>query len=271
MRYINPTSNRGLVNLLADFILSKLTLDYDSVIEVTDCGKFFVINGITNRKDYLDMPKIQEEFAEKHKELITKFGHDQINVIDLVMYDTQLEHKNEYWFTLHNTERPLYSKKLKEFVESTDLNLCSAQEMDNIYLELDYSENNTSNLNYFTYSPMTVTSEFPYGHSLNMGRLHMYYSEYIANHIFSTISSNKIEFKVSTKINQDEDFDIEVYSPNSPYPNKTIKSLILDVFNFDLTDFQFLFVNYDVSKDLTEPFEKKPWLVKDRIEDVIIF
>ena len=271
MRYINPKSNRGLVNLLADFILIKLTLDYDSVIEVTDCGKFFVINGITNSKDILEMSKIQEEFAEKHKELITKFGHDQINVIDLIMYDTELETKQEYWFTLHNTERPLYSKKLKEFVESTDLKLCSAQEMDNIYLELDYSENNTSNLNYFTYSPMTITSEFPYGHSLNMGRLHLYYSEYIANHIFSTISSNKIEFKISTKINQDEDFDIEVYSPNSPYSNKTIKSLILDVFNFDLTDFQFLFVNYDVSRDLTEPFEKKPWLVKDRVEDVIIF
>lgn len=271
MRYINPNSNRGLVNLLADFIIIKLTLDYDSIIEVTDCGKFFVINGITNKKDSLDMVKIKEEFTEIHKEFLSKFGYEQFNVIDLIMYDSELEQKEEYWFTLHNTERPLYSNKLKSFVKSTEIKLCSAQEIDNIHLELDYSEKNTSNLNFFRYTPMTVTSEFPYGYSLNMGRLHLYYSEYISNHIFTTIMSNKLEFKFSTKINDDDDFDIEVYSSNSPYSNETIKSLILDVFNFNLNDFKFLISNYDLTKDLTEPFEKKPWLIKDRVEDVIIF
>ena len=270
MKYINPNSNRGLVNKLADFILNKLTLEYDSVIEVSDCGKFFVINGITNSKDILDMSKIQDEFSESNKELLSKFGYEHINVIDLIMYNSDLEYKTDYWFTLHNTDRPIYSNKLTTFVESTNLNLWSVQEMNNLYLELDYSETNTSNLDNFIYSPMTVTSEFPYGHSLNMGRLHLYYSEYISNHIFPTIMSNRIEFKVSTKINDNEDFDIEVYSPNSPYSNETIKSLILDVFNFNLSDFKFLLSNYDLSEDLSNPFEKKPWLIKDRIGDLII-
>jgi hypothetical protein len=77
MKYINTNSNRGLVNKLADHILSKINSDqeYNSVIEVTDCGKFFVINGMTNSNEVLDMPKIADEFTEQNKELLSKFGY----------------------------------------------------------------------------------------------------------------------------------------------------------------------------------------------------
>ena len=89
MKYINLKSNRGLVNKMADFILTKLTLEYDSVIEVTDCGKFFVINGMTNSKEVLEMSKIKEQFLEENKELLTEFGYENVNVIDLIMYDVE--------------------------------------------------------------------------------------------------------------------------------------------------------------------------------------
>ncbi len=172
MRYINPNSNRGLVNKMADYILKKLTLDYDSVIEVTDCGKFFVINGMTNRKDILEMSKIQEEFTEQNKELLSKFGYENINVIDLIMYDVELESKTDYSFTFYNTERPSFSKRLIEFIKSNDLNVWSASDNYGLQVEVDYSEAKTPSLVNFNYSPLSVTSEFPYGHSLNMGRLH---------------------------------------------------------------------------------------------------
>ena len=59
MKYINENSNRGLVNLFSDYIVNLINKDkqYDVVIEVTDCGKFFVVNGMTNSDKILDMLK----------------------------------------------------------------------------------------------------------------------------------------------------------------------------------------------------------------------
>jgi hypothetical protein len=271
MKYINLKSNRGLVNKMADFILTKLTLDYDSVIEVTDCGKFFVINGMTNSKEVLEMSKIKEQFLEENKELLTEFGYENVNVIDLIMYDVELEQKTDYWFTYHKTHRPSFSKEQQELSEHTDLNIWSITQTDTLNIELDYSETETSNLTNFTYSPLTTTSEFPYGHSLNMGRLHYYYSEYISNHIFTIIDAKKIDFKISTKLNNDEDFDIELISDSKLYSKDVIKSLVLDVFDFNLDNFKYILSNYDIKEDLELPFGPKPWLVKDRIEDLIVF
>ena len=57
MKYINENSNRGLVNLFSDYIVNQINKDkqYDTVIEITDCGKFFVVNGMTNSDKILDM------------------------------------------------------------------------------------------------------------------------------------------------------------------------------------------------------------------------
>jgi hypothetical protein len=104
-----------------------------------------------------------------------------------------------------------------------------------------------------------------------MGRLHYYYSEYISNHIFTIIDAKKIEFKISTKLNTDEDFDIELISDSKLYSKDVIKSLVLDVFDFNLDDFKFILSNYDIREDLENPFGVKPWLVKDRTEDLIVF
>lgn len=270
MRYINPNSNRGLVNKMADFILKKITLDYDSVIEVTDCGKFFVINGMTNSKDVLDMSKVSDEFVDQNKELVSKFGYEKLNVIDLIMYDVELESKTDYSFTFYNTDRPIFSKRIHEFLKSNDLNVWSISDNNGLEVELDYSESKTPSLVSFSYSPLTVSSEFPYGHSLTMGRLHYYYSEYICNHLFNVIKSNKINFKISTNLNEEEDFDIELYSETKHYPDKIVKSLVLDVFDFKLDNFKYLLSTYDLLEDLEKPFSVKPWLVKDRLEELII-
>lgn len=271
MKYINLKSNRGLVNKMADFILKKITLDYDSVIEVTDCGKFFVINGMTNSKEILDMSKIKDEFLKDNEELLSEFGYENVNVIDLIMYDVELEQKTDYWFTYHNTQRPSFPYQLQDFVNDTKLNIWSVTQTDKLNIELDYSERETTDLTNFTYSPLTTTSEFPYGHSLNMGRLHYYYSEYISNHIFNLINANKIDFKISTNLNKNEDFDIELITDSKLYSKEVIESLVLDVFDFNLDNFKFILSNYDLIDDIEKPFDKKPWLIKDRTEDLIIF
>ena len=55
------------------------------------------------------------------------------------------------------------------------------------------------------------------------------------------------------------------------YDSKTIKSLILDVFDFDLEDFSNRMESYDLTQDILDPEGEKPYLVQDRLEDVIIF
>ena len=54
MRKLDVNTRRGIVNLFADFILSKIDKKENSIIQVTDFEKFFVIRGITTSKEILD-------------------------------------------------------------------------------------------------------------------------------------------------------------------------------------------------------------------------
>ena len=95
MKYINQKSNRGIVNLFADFVLKEINKDkeYDTTIEVTDCGRFFVINGMTNSENILNITTVKEDFVKENKTLLTIFGYEHINVIDLILYKQELVKK----------------------------------------------------------------------------------------------------------------------------------------------------------------------------------
>jgi len=274
MGFINLNSNRGLVNLLADYIMIEISEKdkYDTIIEVTDCGRFFVFNGMTSRKDLLNISDLLNKFKTEYESLVNSLGYDNFNIIDLVIYDNQLIKKEEFWFDFYNTNRPIFSDKIINFLNS-DLSKLKYQKLEdghNLNVELDFSEENTNSLNYFTYTPMTISSEFPHGYSFNMGRNHYYYSEYVVNQLFTTLMCNRISFRSSTKINSDGDLNIEVLT-NSIYSNDKIKSLILDVFNFDLHKFKKLISEYNYIEDLTKPLSEKPWLKKDQLKNIIMF
>jgi hypothetical protein len=135
--------------------------------------------------------------------------------------------------------------------------------------ELDYSEDDTSNLNYYTYSPLNISSEFPHGYSLSMGRQELYYSEYICNQLFDVLLIDKLTFKYSS-VKVDEDNQIDIVS-NSIHPKKDIISMVLDVFDFDMLMFNNKIKDYDIIEDTTLPFDKKPWLTRDKIKDLTLF
>ena len=50
-----------------------------------------------------------------------------------------------------------------------------------------------------------------------------------------------------------------------------IKSLILDLFDFDLEDFKTKVDGYNIIQDILDPMGEKPYLIQDRLEDVIVF
>lgn len=272
MKYINENSNRGLVNLLSDYIVNLINKDhqYDVVIEVTDCGKFFVINGMTNSNKILDMVKVKEDFFESYKSLMTTFGYENVNIIDLIMYDRDLKKKTDYTFDFYNSTRPIYHYNLiNTLVDNPQPKFNSIQYTNRLEYELDYSEDDTNHLEYFTYAPLNITSEFPHGYSLSMGRQELYYSEYICNQLFNVILTEKLTFKYSS-VKVDEDNQIDIIA-NTLYQKKDVISMVLDVFDFDMLVFNDKIKGYNIMEDLTKPFDKKPWLVRDKIKDLILF
>ena len=272
MKYINENSNRGLVNLFSDYIVNEInkTNQYDVVVEVTDCGKFFVINGMTNSDKILDMVKVKETFLETYKSLLTNFGYENVNIIDLILYNRDLKKKTEFVFDFYHSKRPIYHNDvIVNIFEFGQPKFNSISYNDRFEYELDYSEEDTSNLDYFTYAPLNITSEFPHGYSLSMGRQELYYSEYISNQLFDVILIDKLTFKYSSvKVDEDNQIDVE---SKSIYPKKDITSMVLDVFNFDMLVFNDKIKDYNIMEDITNPFGDKPWLVKDKLKDLILF
>jgi hypothetical protein len=272
MKYINENSNRGLVNLFSDYIVNLINKDkqYDVVIEVTDCGKFFVVNGMTNSDKILDMIKAKESFLNSYKPLLTDFGYKDVNVIDLIMYNRDLAKKTDYTFNFYNSSRPIYHRNLiSEVNEKPQPKFNSIYYTNRLEYELDYSEDDISKIVYFTYAPLNISSEFPHGYSLSMGRQELYCSEYICNQLFDVILIDTLTFKYSS-VKLNDDYQINIFS-DSIYPKKNIISMILDVFDFDMLMFNDKIKDYNITEDITNPFDEKPWLIRDKIKDLILF
>lgn len=265
MKIINLNSWKGITNLFADFILKKIGQNTKTIIQVTDCNYFFAVNGITETKDVIDLTQVSKEFKEEFKHLL---NDRYINVIDLIKYDTKIDPKDELWFTFYDSNRILYHQKTID-----NYTLLGGREGINHFssTDIEYSDSKSNKLYgfKFTYGGLQISSEFPYGFGLPVDRNKLYYSEYVCEQVLKVIHNKKVTFKYSDNV-IDEDFDIDI-NANSIYSDKDIKSMILDVFDFDLNTFTEKISSYDVIEDLTNPLDKKPWLLSDKVKDLIIF
>ncbi len=231
MRLINKNSKRGIVNLFADFILSKIDNNENSIIQVSDVGSFYVVNGMTTSETFLDINIIRDEFTEKFQDILTELEIKSLNVIDIIKYNQ----------IINNIEKGWVRSNKSVFVKDPE-----------------------------PISEISINSEFPYGHSLNCGRLMVYYTHYMFNQVYSTIMTDEVHFFFTKELNDDEDFNIKIV-PKSGLDKTIIKSLILDLFNFDLKDFETKVRGYDLIQDILDPTGEKPYLIQDRLEDVIVF
>ena len=230
MRKLEKNTRRYFVNLFADFILSKFDKSENTIIQVTDFENFVVVNGQTVSTNVLDMSELKTEFIKSNKDLFKSLDKEDLNIIDIIKYDQEIPNFKKGWM---NVSKSLY-------VDQHD----------------PISEINTS-------------SEFPYGHSLECGRGMFYYSHYIFNHMYSLLGVDKLFFYYSSHLNDDEDYKIKVVS-ESNYTKDQIISLVLDVFDMDLTEFNEKLSNYNFTEDITNQSLDKPYLVQDRLKDVIL-
>ena len=204
MRLINKNSKRGIVNLFAEFILSKIDKNKDSIIQVSDVGSFYAVNGITTSEIFLDINLIRDEFTEKFKEILIELNIKLINVVDVINYNQKISNIETGWVKVN---------------------------------KIPFTQE------YEPLSEISINSEFPYGHSLNCGRLMVYYTQYMFNQVYSTIMTDEVHFFFTKELNDDEDFNIKIV-PKSGLDKTIIKSLILDLFDFDLKDFETKVANF---------------------------
>lgn len=230
MRKLETNTRRYFVNLFADYILSKFEKSDNTIIQVTDCENFVVVNGQTTSSNVLKLGELKTEFIESNKELFESLKKEDLSIIDIIKYDQEISDFQKGWIDINKS---LY-------VEESE----------------PISEINTS-------------SEFPYGHSLGCGRSMYYHSHYIFNHMYSLLGIDKLHFYHSNELNENEDYKIKVVSDSS-YSKSQIISLVLDVFDMNLTDFNKRLLNYNFVDDILNPSLDKPYLVQDRLKDIIL-
>ena len=230
MRKLEKNTRRYFVNLFADYILSKFEKSENTIIQVTDCENFVVVNGQTNSSKLVDMNQIKIEFIQKFKDLIDVLEMSSLNVIDIIKYEQEIPEFTRGWIDVNKS----------------------------LYVE-----------EYEPISEISISSEFPYGHSLGCGRGMYYYSHYIFNHMYSLLGVDQLYFRYSNQLDENEDYKIKVIA-NSKISKSTIESLVLDVFDMDLSEFKLRLSEYQFYEDILNPTLNKPYLVQDRLVDVIL-
>ena len=230
MRKLEKNTRRYFVNLFADYILSKFNKSENTIIQITDFENFVVVNGQSTSKNVLELSELKTEFIELNKELFNYLEKEDLNIIDIIKYGQEIADLNRGWT---NVNKSLYIEEHEPI------------------------------------SQINISSEFPYGHSLGCGRGMYYYSHYIFNHMYSLLGVDQLNFRYSSELNEDEDYKIKVVC-NSQIPKQTIESLVLDCFDMDLTEFKERLSDYNFTNDLTDQSLDKPYLVQDRLKDIIL-
>lgn len=208
------------VNLFADFLLEQIPKDEKTIIQIADCKNFLVIKGKTTSDQTLDLLKLKNDFLEKYQSYLPeKFA---THTIDLIDYSQKIEPDFIYSFDLYQTENPIFDKeqiKLIKFGSSTLQN-----------------------------KEMIITSEFPHGHSLSMGRTLFYYSIHLVRCIPSDYFFEKLKIKIPNSFSE-ENFDVFVENEI----DEKLKSFFLDHFDFNYNIFRKKLNGHELHLDLVNP------------------
>jgi hypothetical protein len=230
MRKLEKNTRRYFVNLFADYILSKFNKSENTIIQVTDCETFVVVNGQTTSSKEINLNDLKYDFMDEFSDLFKSLEIKDINVIDIIRYEQNIDDLSKAWVRVNKS---VYVEEEDPFVE------------------------------------ISITSEFPYGYSLGCGRGIYYYAHYMFNQMYTLLGVDNLMFKYNSELDENEDHKIKIVS-DSTLPKQTIKDLVLDVFDMNVKEFSECLTNYNLIEDITKPDEPKPYLVQDRLEDIIL-
>lgn len=247
---LNKISTRVFIaNLLADFLMSKLGKKNDSIIEVIDCRNFFVLKGKTISKEILDIPNSLKEFENNYKSVLS----DKLitHTIDLIEYDCKLDKVFELELVLHNSENCSFSPIQMDFY---DQNNCS------VYLNFVPFKINENEL--------SLKSHFPFGYSLNQGRLLYFYLKKMFYSIPTNYTVNSLFLKINLS-KKDENI-LKISNPLTFEEDEILKSAFLDSLDFNTKKLEKEIENLDWSYELLNPKKDLEELKNNNFEIVII-
>jgi hypothetical protein len=237
------------INLFADYILNQIPKDEKTIIKIVDCGNFLIIKGKTSHNEILDILKIKNDFCEKFE--INLDGFSIFNhTIDLLEYDVKLEPTPSITHNFFNSDNCSYSyKQIESFKNNPE------SSFDYCLKVKEVDEND-----------LTITSEFPHGYSLDMGRLLYYYGKKITYSIPSTYPYTSVVMTISSK-NPEENFS--VYDNFLESEDDSLRSAVLDVFDFDMTDLNKKLKEVDFYNEILNPLSDYEFL-KERNKDFFV-
>lgn len=272
MKYINPHSKSGLVNKFADYILKYIDEKYISMFEVIYLGGFFVVKGFTESEKVLNTLEIRNSFVEKYQHLLSCHGLETMNIIDVIQYG-YLFNTNSIDIKFYKSDNINYNQKVLDYLKTNsllfdeefiDYNVSIVKTVSSFGKEIKSDES-------YIFSLMSIKSEFPYGYSLNAGRLELFYSQYIMYQVLPLINDNELIFRFTTTKDNEDDLEIRVITESNLTESK-IKSLILDLFDFNLSKFKNNFLkDFDLEYEVENQLTKRTWFVKDKSSDLILF
>jgi hypothetical protein len=247
----NTESRILITNLFADFILSKIPYNEETIIKIVDCKNFFIIKGKTSYNQVLDLTVILDEFLKKYEDHLgkVKLSH----TVDLIEYDVKMNIPNDFEFVYHNTINCSYHHKQIESYE----NKKSSYDYNQIITEI-------------TDEDMVSVSEFPHGYSLGQGRLPYYYGKHIFYSIPTNYPVNTLIFSMSKNKTEDGEPIFSVRSSISTFIDMTLTSAILDVFDFDMSWLEKEIKKADWSLELLNPLNEYDFIKKINKNLVIV-
>lgn len=237
------------INLFADYVLNQIPNSEKSIIKIANCGNFLVIKGKTTYNELLDLTKLKSEFCDKFNIIFDSksiFNH----TIDLIEYGVNLQPTEKITHNYFNSENCSYSYKQIESFKS------------NPESSFDYC----LKVNEVDEDDMILVSEFPHGYSLDMGRLLYYYGKKITYSIPSTYPYTSVVMTIPS--NNPED-NFSVYDNFLESEDESLKSAILDVFDFDMTELNKKLKEVDFYEEITNPLSDYEFL-KERDKDFFI-
>jgi len=245
----NSKNKLSEINLFADYILNQIPNSERSIIKIANCGNFLIIKGQTTHNELLDLSQIKTEFCEKFEIILDStsiFNH----TIDLIEYDVKLQPTESITHNFFNSENCSYSYKQ---IESFKNNPKSSYDYCLKVKEIDETD-------------LIITSEFPHGHSLEMGRLLYYYGKKITYSIPSTYPYTSVVMTIPSK-NPEENFS--VYDNFLESEDESLRSAVLDVFDFDMTDLNKKLKEVDFYDEILNPLSDYDFL-KERNKNFFI-
>lgn len=233
MELLNNLTRKEIVNIFADFLVKKF--GHNSKFEVIDVGNFLVIMGETDRKDFIDLNNVKSEFLNLIKT-------NDFNTIDLIKYNPNLSYI-PIWNSYYNTIRPIFNESsISSLLNGADGGLS-----------------------------LSVKSEFPHGYGMNQGRFDYYFGEYVSNHIFNMTNSDSIRIYFNENEKVIEDFRLKLELNGSLLPTSFVWDLLMDVFytRDNIEEISKLIYGYDITYDSLDLLGNRPWLIKNKIPDLL--